>query len=119
MSDARYPVVVLSPASGHRHPSQASIRHLFLCDTAFVTQKLRAWLLVLMVATLCGSSLWGLKWYRSRVLTVTNMLHRMPVQDALMVYIDFSDLRRSGILAHLDGSKVGEDPDYNRLVQQT
>jgi hypothetical protein len=84
-----------------------------------VTQKLRAWLLVSMVAALCGATLGGLVWYRSRALTVAGMLKRMPVQDALMVYIDFSELRRGGILALLDGSKVGEDLDYKRFVNQT
>jgi hypothetical protein len=84
-----------------------------------VTQKLRAWLLVLMITALCGASLGGLFWYRSRALTVANMLKRMPVQDALIVYIDFSELRRAGLLALLDGSKVGEDPEYKRFVRQT
>jgi hypothetical protein len=102
-----------------RHPSQASIRHRFLCDTAFVTQKLRAWLLVLMVTALCGISLWGIMWYRSRALTVAKMLQRMPVQDALVFYIDFNELRRGGILAELGGSRMSEDLDYKRFVSQT
>jgi hypothetical protein len=84
-----------------------------------VTQKLRAWLLVLMVTALCGTSVGGLMWYRSRALTVANMLKRMPVQDAVIVYIDFSELRRGGILGLLDGSNVGEDLDYKRFVNQT
>ena len=72
-----------------------------------------------MVAALCGASVGGLKWYRSRALTVANLLQRMPVQDAMVVYIDFSELRRGGILALLDGSKVGEDLDYQKFVYQT
>jgi hypothetical protein len=84
-----------------------------------VTQKVRAWLLVLMVTALCGASLGGLVWYRSRALTVANMLRRLPVEDALVVYVDFAELRRGGVLALLDGSRVGEDPDYKRFVYQT
>ena len=94
-----------------------------------MTPKLRAWLLVLMVAALCGASLGGLIWYRSRALTVSRMLKRMPVEDALVVYIDFSQLRgatirqsdgsQASILNLFDGSKVGEDPDYKRFVRQT
>ena len=72
-----------------------------------------------MVAALCGASVGGIKWYRSRALTVANLLQRMPLQDAMVVYIDFSELRRGGVLALLDGSKVGEDPDYKRFVYQT
>jgi len=72
-----------------------------------------------MVAALCGASLGGLVWYRSRALTVANLLRRMPVQDALLVYIDLSELRRSGLQQLLEGSKVGEDPEYKRFVRQT
>jgi hypothetical protein len=94
-----------------------------------VTQKLRAWLLVLMVTALCGASLGGLMWYRSRDLTVASMLRRMPVQDALVVYIDFSKLRSAivkqtpegpkSILQLFDGAKVSQDPEYKRFVSQT
>ena len=82
-----------------------------------MTPKLRAWLLVLMVTALCGASLGGLMWYRSHSLTVAKMLKRMPVQDALIVYIGFSDLRP--LLQNVDGSRVSEDPEYKRFVQQT
>ena len=95
-----------------------------------MTPKLRAWLLVLMVTAVCGASLGGLTWYRSRALTVPNMLRRMPLQDALVAYIDFSKLRNAivkqlpdgtkvNILQLFDGSKVSEDPEYKRFVRQT
>src|SRR4051794_20142685 len=47
------------------------------------------------------------------------MLKRMPANDSLVVYIDFAALRRGGILQMLDGSKVGEDPEYRTFVQKT
>jgi hypothetical protein len=94
-----------------------------------VSQKLRAWLLVLMVTALCGVSLGSLMWYRSRDLTVASMLRRMPVQDALVVYIDFAKLRGAivertptgskSILDLFSGSRVSEDPEYKRFVSQT
>ena len=85
-----------------------------------MTPKLRAWLLVLMVTALCVASLWGVVWYRSRALTPAALLKRMPVRDALVLYIDFNELRRGGILPLLlDGSKVGEEPEYQAFVQQT
>lgn len=43
----------------------------------------------------------------------------MPTQDALVAYVDFSALRRSGILQLLDGSKVTEDPEYQAFVRKT
>src|SRR5260370_12247337 len=47
------------------------------------------------------------------------MLQRLPTDDALVLYIDFSRLRAGGILQMLDGSKVGEDPEYQSFVRKT
>jgi hypothetical protein len=84
-----------------------------------VTPKLRAWLLVVMVTALCGASLSGVIWYRSRTISPAAMLKRLPAQDAVVLYVDFRELRRGGILQLLDGSKVGEDPEYRAFVEQT
>jgi hypothetical protein len=72
-----------------------------------------------MVTALCGASVWGVVWYRSRTITPAAMLRRMPVRDAVVLYVDFRELRRGGILQLLDGSKVGEDPEYRAFVRQT
>jgi len=71
------------------------------------------------IAAVCGVSVWGVAWYRSRSLTTAALLRRMPAEDALVAYIDFSELRRAGILQLLDGSKAGEDPEYQNFVRQT
>ena len=84
-----------------------------------MTTRLRAWLLILLVSVVCGSSVLGVVWYRSRALTPAAMLKRLPTDDALVVYIDFAALRRAGILQMLDGSKVGEDPEYRSFVSKT
>ena len=84
-----------------------------------MTPKIRAWLLILLVSVLCGLSVWGVVWYRSRSLTPAAMLKRLPAGDALVVYIDFAALRRGGILQMLDGSKVGEDAEYRSFVSKT
>ncbi len=47
------------------------------------------------------------------------MLKRLPADDAVVLYIDFGRLRAGGILQLLDGSKVGEDPEYQSFVRQT
>ena len=75
--------------------------------------------MVVGIAAVCGASVWGVAWYRSRSLTPAALLRRMPAEDALVAYIDFSDLRRGGILQLLDGSKAGEDPEYQSFVRQT
>ncbi len=92
---------------------------LRLCDTRFVTPKFRAWVLIVAVSAVCGLTLWGVVWYRSRTLTPAAMLKHLPADDALVVYIDFARLRGGGILKLLDGSKVGEDPEYRAFVHKT
>jgi hypothetical protein len=47
------------------------------------------------------------------------MLKRLPTDDAVVLYIDFSRLRAGGILQLLDSSKVGEDPEYRSFVSKT
>jgi hypothetical protein len=84
-----------------------------------VTPKTRAWLLILLISALCGLTLWGVIWYRSRALSPAAMLRRLPTDDAVVLYIDFSRLRAGGILQLLSASKVGEDPEYQSFVHQT
>jgi hypothetical protein len=84
-----------------------------------VSHKPPAWLIVVGIAAVCGVSVWGVARYRSRSLTTASLLRRLPAEDALVAYIDFSELRRGGILQLLDGSKAGEDPEYQSFVRQT
>ena len=79
----------------------------------------RAWLLIVLVCVLCGLALWGVVAYRSRAMSPAAMLKRLPTDDAVVAYIDFRQLRTAGILKLLDGSKVGEDPEYQRFVRKT
>lgn len=79
----------------------------------------RAWLLILLVCVLCGLTLWGVVSYRSRALTPTALLQRLPTDNAVVAFVDFRQLRKAGILKLLDGSKVGEDPEYQRFVKKT
>ena len=75
--------------------------------------------MIVGVAVVCGASVWGVAWYRARSLTTAALLRRMPAEDALVAYLDFSELRRGGVLQLLDGSKAGEDPEYRSFVRQT
>jgi hypothetical protein len=84
-----------------------------------VSHKPPAWLVGVGIAAICGLSVWGVVWYRSRSLATASLLRRMPAEDALVAYIDFSQLRRAGILQLLDGSKAGVDPEYQSFVRQT
>ncbi len=84
-----------------------------------MTPKNRAWLLLLVVAVICGSSVWGVVWYRSRPLSLPAMMKRLPAQGAPLLYIDFAALRQAGILQLLDGAQASEDPEYRTFVRKT
>jgi len=83
-----------------------------------VTSKFRAWVLVVLVAAICGSAVWGVAWYRSRLLTPAALLKRIPSSDAIVIYLDFDALRHSGVLPLLDNAKVTEEPEYQDFVRK-
>ena len=84
-----------------------------------MTPKSRAWTLILVLFALCATAVSGVVWYRSRTISAAAMIKRLPADDAVVVFIDFAQLRRAGILQLLDGSKVGEDPEYRSFVRKT
>ena len=79
----------------------------------------RAWLLLLTVAAVCGGVIGGVLWYHDRNLSNSTLLRRLPVADSLVVGIDFTALRNSGILQALEDSKVAEEPEYQAFVHET
>jgi hypothetical protein len=81
--------------------------------------KSRAWLAVLAAAVVCLLAGGGVAWFRSRALRPAALIARLPRRDALIAYIDFDALRRAGILQLLDGSTVGQDPEYRSFVERT
>jgi hypothetical protein len=90
-----------------------------LCDTAIVNNKLRAWLLIVGIAAICGATVWGVASYRARTLKPAALVKRLPTSDALVLYVDFSALRRANILAILENQKITEDPEYQDFVRKT
>ncbi len=79
----------------------------------------KTWLLIFGVFAGCIAAGWGVVAYRSRVLSPAELVKRLPAQDSLLLYIDFRALRRAGLLQLLDGSKLGEEPEYESFVRQT
>ena len=80
--------------------------------------KLRARLLIALVAVLCVGAVWGFVWYRARPISTARLLGRMPV-SAVILNVDIDALRRAGILQLLDGSRAGLDPDYQQFVRRS
>jgi hypothetical protein len=62
----------------------------------------------------------GIYWFRARKAPdPSSLVAYLPTSDASVLYVDVDGLRRSGILAMLDGSKTAEEPDYQQFVNQT
>jgi len=85
-----------------------------------VNYKKRAALLIILVAAVCGLTVWGVARFRYHSLTTTTgWLERLPTRDAVVFYIDFAALRKSGVLDMLAGSQVAQEPEYRVFVMQT
>ncbi|HXN45128.1 MAG TPA: hypothetical protein VN893_00710 [Bryobacteraceae bacterium] len=74
---------------------------------------------VLVVAAVCLAIAAGLTQYRTWSLSQDALLRRLPSDGAVIVSIDFGELRRAGVLKIFGGSKVTEEPEYRTFVRQT
>lgn len=81
--------------------------------------KGKAWLLIFGMLAGFAVAIWGVIAYRARTMSPADLMKRLPAQDALLLYIDFSALRRAGLLQLLDGSKLGQEPEYESFVRDT
>ncbi len=81
--------------------------------------KGKAWLLILGMVAGCFAAIWAAIAYRGRTLSPAELIKRLPAENALLLYIDFSALRRAGLLQLLDGSKLGQEPEYESFVHDT
>jgi hypothetical protein len=84
-----------------------------------VNARVRAALVVGLVAVICIVVAAGVVWYRDRPISAAQLVRRMPRADALVLYIDFERLRQAGLVQLLDGSKAGEDPEYQAFARKT
>jgi hypothetical protein len=83
-------------------------------------KKRRAWILIAAAAVLCGLAVFSAAWLRSRSeTTLGGLLRRLPTDGAAVLYVDFAQVRQSGILGLLADSKVGVEPEYRTFVEQT
>jgi hypothetical protein len=90
-----------------------------MCDTALVNYKLRVWLLILLLAAVCGVAIWGVARFRNRSLeTVEAWMARTPARDAVLVYLDLGALRQTGALEWLANTSATE-PEYQAFVRST
>jgi hypothetical protein len=73
-----------------------------------------------MVVALCGAVLAVVRWWRvSSPYDAVHLVSALPTLRATVVYLDTGELRRSGMLGLLAGSKAAEEPDYRKFVDET
>ncbi len=75
--------------------------------------------LILTVAGLAAIFLGWNAWRNAQSLTDAEMLKRLPTADAVVVSLNFGQLRRSDIFEKLAGSKVMEEADYQTFVRDS
>ena len=80
----------------------------------------RAWLVVFALLATCAAVVGGLHYYRTyRRVDAAQLMANLPAGPYLLVYIDVSALRQSGILDVLGGPAAVEDLDYRNFVSNT
>ncbi len=73
-----------------------------------------------MVVVLCVAAVAVARWWRiSAPYDAARLISALPTDRATVVYLDTEQLRRSGMLALLAGSKAAEEPDYLKFVNDT
>ncbi len=82
--------------------------------------KRRARILIAAAAAVCALTLLAAVWLRSRSEgALDRLLRRLPTEGAAVLYVDFAQVRQSGVLALLADSKMGVEPEYRVFVEQT
>jgi len=74
---------------------------------------------LLVVAAVCVAIVAGVVLYRALSFSPEALLRRLPSDGAVIVSIDFAELRRTGVLGIFGGSKVTQEPEYRAFVRQT
>jgi hypothetical protein len=74
----------------------------------------RAGILVLAALLVAGGAIW---YWRGRPLSTAAQLKRLPASGSVIVYVDFDQLRRGGILDVFASGKGVEDEDYRKFAQ--
>ena len=73
-----------------------------------------------MVVVLCVAAVAVARWWHvSLPYDAARLVSVLPTERATVVYLDTEQLRRSGLLALLAGSKAAEEPDYRKFVDET
>ncbi len=75
--------------------------------------------IAIVVCAIVGVGAWFALSHGAFSMSQAQMLARLPVQDAVVVSIDFASLRKAGLLEKLAPSKTAEEPEYAAFVRDT
>jgi len=82
--------------------------------------RFQPWQLAVLLAILCIALTAGILLYRTRGgSNPSDLVAYLPIDKAVIVYIDTAAIRRSGILDMVAGSKVAEELEYQQFVDRT
>jgi len=82
--------------------------------------RLRGWLVVFGVVLLCAGGWWAVDEHHKRTIgSRAALMARLPGKDAVILEIDFSALRRAGLIDLLANSKTPEEAEYKEFVSKT
>ncbi len=74
---------------------------------------------LLVLAAACAAIVAGVALYRTWSVSQAALLRRLPSDGAVIVSLDFGELRQAGVLRIFGGSKVAQEPEYRTFVGQT
>jgi hypothetical protein len=85
-----------------------------------VRYRLHPWLLLLALVAVCAAVVGVMAFLRYRATSTTaDLIQRLPPGDAVVLYVDFDALRKTGLAELLDNSKTPEEPEYQAFVAQS
>jgi hypothetical protein len=80
--------------------------------------RFQPWQLAVALVLVCAAVLGVLEWRRGSRYDASRLMQSLPVDGAVKLFINFEQLRDSGLLDVLAGSKTAEDPDYRRFADE-
>jgi hypothetical protein len=83
-----------------------------------VSFRLKPWQAAVAILVVGGAAIGIWQWRRSAY-NAAYLLQCLPLDRSVQVYIDVGQLRSSGLLDVIAGSKASEEADYRSFVQQT
>jgi hypothetical protein len=83
-----------------------------------VSFRLKPWQAAVAILVLGGAAIGVWQWRRAAY-NATYLLQCLPLDRSVQVYVDVGQLRTSGLLDVIAGSKASEEADYRGFVDQT